>query len=309
MFVTYYHNVIPEQPDDLDKRSSRLSLAMFRKQMQFLRHHFHPMSLAHMVSEARQNRLDPKAVAVTFDDAYKGVLRWASPVLEELEIPATVFVVTDTLKHPFGNLHYEEFEIAVRQTAVERIELPELELSPMKLTTLRGKALFLKKVKPLLKSVSEEKRSALHLLILQRLGESAESLVQPAVNQKLSVHELVSMSQSPLWDVGGHTRSHRVLAQLPPREMESEIEGCLQDLQEHLGVSPAFFAYPYGKPSHIGGSAPAIVERAGFQGAFTTESGSLTSQCRTFAMPRVDFLDLMALQSPELQKEARDFFS
>lgn len=46
-------------------------------------------------SEAVADPPWPRTVAVTFDDGYRSVLELALPVLDELGLPGTVFVVTD----------------------------------------------------------------------------------------------------------------------------------------------------------------------------------------------------------------------
>jgi peptidoglycan/xylan/chitin deacetylase (PgdA/CDA1 family) len=307
MFITYYHNVIEGPVDDLDRRCSRLSVDSFRKQMTFLSENFHPVSLNELLDRSERARLDAKCVAVTFDDAYEGVGTYAAPVLKALEIPATIFVVSRTLEAPDQPLHFEEFELALRQTDVKCIHLPELDLRPLKLTSMRGKALFLKRVKPLLKDVSDQRRQDLHRLIMERLGMGAADLSLTESARKLSPFQLVDMTNSQLWELGGHTRTHRVLSQLSAEEASQEINGCFDELSESMGAPPRYFAYPYGKPKHIGDTHD-IVRDSGFQAALTTSQGSVTSEVDPFRIPRVDFLDLMACQQPALQQKARDFF-
>jgi peptidoglycan/xylan/chitin deacetylase (PgdA/CDA1 family) len=307
VFITYYHNVVEGPIDDLDRRSSRLSVEAFRKQMTFLAEQFRPISLEELLDRARKNRLDPMCVAVTFDDAYEGVGKLAAPILAELGIPATVFVVTETLNNPKRPLHFEEFELALRRTKKGRIEVPELNLQPFKLGSQKGKAMFLKRVKPLLKEVPDQQRQELHRTILQKLEVDPGELKLSRTARKLSPSQLQKMSSTELWEIGGHTRTHRVLSQISIDEARQEIEGCFFDLQESMKTPPRYFAYPYGKPKHTGDTHKIVAESA-FQAALTTSTGSLTPEVDPFRIPRVDFLDLMACQNREIQQKARDFF-
>jgi len=68
----------------------------FRRQMKFVKEHYYPLSLDGFVDSLLQRReLPPRAVVVTFDDGYRENFLHACPVLEELAIPATFFLLSD----------------------------------------------------------------------------------------------------------------------------------------------------------------------------------------------------------------------
>lgn len=88
--VLLYHSVSNEQwffavsPDE------------FRRQMKYLREHFHPISLRTLVDFLTHGApLPARAVVVTFDDGYRDFLANALPVLKEYAIPATVFICAE----------------------------------------------------------------------------------------------------------------------------------------------------------------------------------------------------------------------
>ena len=66
----------------------------FIEQMQTLRKYALPISLSKLVQHLKDGSLPPKSVAVTFDDGYADNLYSAKPILENYEIPATVFICT-----------------------------------------------------------------------------------------------------------------------------------------------------------------------------------------------------------------------
>jgi len=62
---------------------------------------------------------------------------------------------------------------------------------------------------------------------------------------------LMSVEQIRYWaaqgmEFGCHTRTYPVLTALDHREIQREIDGSREDLQQILGVRPASFAFPYG---------------------------------------------------------------
>ena len=72
------------------------------------------------------------------------------------------------------------------------------------------------------------------------------------------------------FELGGHTRTHPVLPELAPEELDREIGGSRSDLAEALGEPPEAFAYPYGRWSDEVAEA---VRRAGFACALTVKAG------------------------------------
>ncbi len=66
----------------------------FRAQMEVLRANYRPVALDDLPEAVRESRSGaPPPVAVTFDDGYHDVVSEALPILEELEVPATLFVL------------------------------------------------------------------------------------------------------------------------------------------------------------------------------------------------------------------------
>lgn len=70
----------------------------------------------------------------------------------------------------------------------------------------------------------------------------------PADGRPISWRALADMSDSGLLTVGSHTHSHALLDRLPPRDAANEIETSNRLIEDHLGYTPAHFAYPKAVP-------------------------------------------------------------
>ena len=86
-------------------------------------------------------------------------------------------------------------------------------------------------------------------------------------------------------EVGSHTITHRPLTKVPADELEEEIAGAAERLEQAGLPHPRVFSYPYGEWS------PAIAEvarAAGYEASFTVEPGIVTGKTDPHALPRVE---------------------
>jgi peptidoglycan/xylan/chitin deacetylase (PgdA/CDA1 family) len=91
-FVLCYHAISHTWPAAL-----AVSPYMFRQQLEtLLRRGYSGVTFTDMV----HGEAPPRAFAVTFDDAYRSVMRNARPVLDDLGVPATVFAPTSMVGKP-----------------------------------------------------------------------------------------------------------------------------------------------------------------------------------------------------------------
>jgi peptidoglycan/xylan/chitin deacetylase (PgdA/CDA1 family)/GT2 family glycosyltransferase len=85
------------------------------------------------------------------------------------------------------------------------------------------------------------------------------------------------------WEMGAHSRTHAHLIGLDPLQLDSEIVGAAEDLEDLKLPAPRMFAYPYGEHSH---RARAAVRRAGYRAGFALTEGASTAD--RFAYPRIE---------------------
>ena len=79
------------------------------------------------------------------------------------------------------------------------------------------------------------------------------------------------MEESGLVSFGAHTMRHPILGYLAdPAEVQQEVGECRRVLEQQLGHPVRTFAYPVGKPEHIGEEGLQAVKEAGYRWALTT---------------------------------------
>jgi peptidoglycan/xylan/chitin deacetylase (PgdA/CDA1 family) len=83
--------------------------------------------------------------------------------------------------------------------------------------------------------------------------------------------------------IGAHSRTHPDLRACGPGELEGEVRGSKEDLEDLLGTPVTSFAYPTGL---INDTVVAAVAAAGFTSAVTTRHGWWRSASHPLLIPR-----------------------
>ena len=87
------------------------------------------------------------------------------------------------------------------------------------------------------------------------------------------------MEESGWVSFGAHTMHHPILSYLTdPQEVQREVRECRDMLEQQLGHPVRTFAYPIGKPEHIGDEVLRIVKMTGYKWALTTIEETNTPQ-------------------------------
>jgi peptidoglycan/xylan/chitin deacetylase (PgdA/CDA1 family) len=189
--------------------------------------------------------------AITFDDGYAGVFEHALPVLVALDLPATVFLVSDAVGQPSG-FWWDQPEIVQSITPDRRQRW---------LTELRGDAEAI---------LSGNMTASTH--------ESPDS------------HRPADWTTIRAWlgtgiEFGVHSATHRALPALSDCELEYEVVASRARLHQATGVWPDFFAYPYGLwDSRVRD----CVHRAGYRAGLTLDYGLNAAVSNPSALRRIN---------------------
>jgi peptidoglycan/xylan/chitin deacetylase (PgdA/CDA1 family) len=222
----------------------------FVEQLRDLRRFAHPICLSDVVEHLKDDSLPEKSVAITFDDGYADNLYTAKPLLEQYEIPATVFISTGYLGREFW---WDELDRLVTnsQTDLGSLSLrvgsawpqwraPRQSDEPVSAPARRAYSHALYRF--LLKLDPHDRDSAMDLIRSWSEGLSPDNSAARAMSEE----ELLRLVDGGLIEVGAHTRNHPVLPQLSAQGQEDEIGASKTDLETILGRKILGFSYPNG---------------------------------------------------------------
>ena len=97
--ILNYHRICPD--NDMSKPNNELvvSTSKFKEQLIFLKKNYNLVSLDNLLDFEKNNKFN---ISITFDDGYKDNLSYALPILNELNVPATIYVITKFFENDFS---------------------------------------------------------------------------------------------------------------------------------------------------------------------------------------------------------------
>lgn len=268
----------------------RASGGDLRQHLLYLRSHYRMMHLEEALEEIYNSNGENKPkrdrrtlLTLTFDDGYYDNYTHAFTLAKELQVPITIFLIPGYIEsgNPFWWLegrhitNLTQIEKVTIEGCTYQLELPE---EREKLVQAIDSHLF--------HATSVAEREAFLENARQALAIPLETKEETAV-RPLTWAEVREMGQSGWVSFGAHTMHHPILAYMTDQEEVSrEVSDCRTILEQQLGYPVRAFAYPVGKPEHIGEQGLQAVRDAGYSWAVTTVNGVSTIQSDPFLLQR-----------------------
>jgi peptidoglycan/xylan/chitin deacetylase (PgdA/CDA1 family) len=256
----------------------------------------------------RERRLQPNAVAITFDDGYACNLLAAAPLLAKHQLPATFFLTAGAIGaarefwwDELARLIFESgattlraeldgrdlsFVFDVQEDAAENFDAA---VGPR---TARETA-YLTLWQALKRREADERSGILDRLWDQCLGRAPSAR---ASHRPMTSSEVETLQRSGIAEIGAHTMTHPALSELDRERQKREI-ALSRDVCEALAGEPVTsFAYPYGD---LDQTSVDLVRETGFDVACTTEPKTVARHSDALRLPRLQVgnWDLRAFSS------------
>lgn len=231
--------------------------------MRYVAENYEPVSVRDVQLYFDEHRpLPPRAVLITFDDAYRDFAEHAWPILKRYHIPVALFVATGYPDQPGKAFWWDRLYAALEQTRVQKVATPFQ--NPLLLATPQQRTRAFKQLRTYVKSLPHEEALAWVDSFCAQL-----EVELPAENPVLGWNDLRRLAAEGV-TLGAHTRTHPMLNRLSLQAVREEVAGSLRDLRDQLGDVMPIFAYPGG------GLTDAVVNVLRDEGvtlAFTTVRG------------------------------------
>jgi peptidoglycan/xylan/chitin deacetylase (PgdA/CDA1 family) len=239
--------------------------------MRYLREHLRPIALNDVITHVEHGTpLPPDSVAVTFDDGFADTYRYAFPVLQRYEIPATVFVSTGYVEsgEPFW---FELASYLVYRLPPQSLELQDGTCLPTG-DSWTARTASLRRVHSILKDLPNAARVQ---LIDDWKHRYANELAHGASlhSRPITWPQIIEMAASGV-AFGSHTVSHPNLTRLTDEDLHRELTDSKLALESKLQKPIDTIAYPIGTPSAFNSRVISAAREHSFKIGLTYVSGA-----------------------------------
>jgi peptidoglycan/xylan/chitin deacetylase (PgdA/CDA1 family) len=270
----------------------------FEAALRFLTTYYTPVRLEDVLTDVGGRGLPPRAVLVTFDDAYASVLEVAAPLCRKYGVPAVYFVnaaflnnqrlAADNLVCYVANLQgLETINAAVR--TVGRTEFSELHSLSEVFSSF-------------FPSITLAEREAF-LEALRHLARISERQLAEESALYLTTQQLRALASFD-FEIGNHTYSHVHCRRLSREEFGQEIDRNKTELEALSGAKVQSFSQPYGSSKDLTAELTSHLKGSRHEAVFLSESVANLRGADLFRLDRVNpcvqgddtfFLDLEVL--------------
>jgi lipid II:glycine glycyltransferase (peptidoglycan interpeptide bridge formation enzyme)/peptidoglycan/xylan/chitin deacetylase (PgdA/CDA1 family) len=276
-----FHNISATDSPFTRGMSVSITPRKFEAALRFFTTHYTPVRLQDVLTDSDGRGLPPRAVLVTFDDAYASVAEWAAPLCRQFGVPAVFFVnaafldnqrlAPDNLVCYVANmLGMETIRAAAR--AVRGNETPELHSLSEVFTSF-------------FPAISLAEREAF-LEALRQLAGINESRMAEEAGLYLTTGQLRSLA-SFNFEIGNHTYTHVHCRSLSREEFGPQVDRNKAELEAVSGTKVRSFSQPYGSSTDLTSDLAEHLERSGHKAVFLSESVANPRGADPFHLDRV----------------------
>lgn len=257
LLVLMYHRILPATDERalIEEPGMIVTPESFRLHVNILSQYFDIIHLSDWTRYKRDHdECSKRACAITFDDGWVDNYEFAFPILQKMQIPATIFLVSDFV----GTDQIFWPERLARTVTTIAQDMPA-QWSHPSLEWLKGAATSYQfgispPTQEQLTELIAHVKSLTDDEILSCLDKVSEELNLPAKQLQpalLSWEQLSEMTCSGLVETGSHTCHHIRLTDSTPEEVaEKEIISSKKLIEKNTGQIVNTFCFPNGDYSH-----------------------------------------------------------
>jgi len=282
--ILMFHGFASGEQQAFEKMEHKhLDVKKWRTFAHWLSSNHRVLPLGEAISFLEQGKsLPDHAMCLTIDDGFRSTHDLAFPILQELQLPASIYLATafvdekkpiwvDRVSYCLAKAGKSNAELRAAKNALKNRNQDNIEAAVSELENQSGFAMPSRVDAPLL----------------------------PDTQRSLDWDQITKMRDSGLVEFGSHTHTHRILGRCSSEVILHELRKSKSIIEEHLGGNCDLFCYPNGTPGDFTNLTEAIVRETGHRASLTTKPGWNAYNASPFALRRLgvdNSLDLTRLK-------------
>lgn len=276
-----FHNIaVTTSPFTAGTRVS-ITPRSFEAALRFLTTHYSPVRLEDVVTNCDGKGLPPRALLVTFDDAYASVAELAAPLCRQFGVPAVFFVNAGFLDNQ--RLAPDNLVCYVANVlGMETINAAVHDIPGKESLKLRSLAEVFSMLFPEI-SLSERE---IFLEALRQRGGISEARIARQAGLYLSSKQLGDLASCD-FEIGNHTYTHTHCRTFSAQDYASEVDRNKSALESLSGAKVRSFSLPYGSSRDLTHELARHLNRSGHKAIFLSESVANPKAPNLFHLDRI----------------------
>lgn len=267
--ILMYHGIIKKPLDVRDW--CFLDESSFIKQAKFLKQHFDIISLSEAVDLIKNRKITGTKVVITFDDGFQNNYDVAFKILSDLELPATIFIVSG-LVNTTKSIWYCLLNHAISET---RKKLLSWDDERFDLSDTESKSRSSSALQTMLKRYPQNQLIIYLNGILEDLEFDILDDFEPGSPYRiLDTRSIKDMVSSNIIEFGAHTESHSILSLISRESQKSEIRRSIDFVSDVTGNTCKFFSYPNGQIEDYDNHTINILKQSNIIASVTAQAGN-----------------------------------
>jgi peptidoglycan/xylan/chitin deacetylase (PgdA/CDA1 family) len=239
LLIPVYHSVVDEVPEHLKYLYLAVTEEEFRRDLEILLKHYHPISLEELIEIKKTDKTPDKPVFhLTFDGGLSEFYTTVAPILQQKGVPTTCFlnnafidnhemffrfkasVLIDYLHHqPMGSPSWEKYHQWANENGLGTIYYRKVLLS------------------------LDYNESATIEALAKRLSYDFTDYLKKQKPYMTSdeINELIGKG----FTFGAHTSDHVRLSELPENEQVEEVKKSIDDIANRFNLKYKVFSFPF----------------------------------------------------------------
>jgi peptidoglycan/xylan/chitin deacetylase (PgdA/CDA1 family) len=286
-FVIYlFHGVIDRNSSQVRNYTHKHILSEhFSAIIQKLCSSGNPVSMPDIVAaKLGKYELPKKSFAITFDDGFENNYSIAAPILRSLKVPATIYITTGFIES--NSLSWiDMIEFAVDHTKNVFCKIPDSD-EIMELSTPEQKINLLNFIRLTVKNNHDIDPYVFASDFCKSLGID-KITPDPLLDNKMNWKQIRELHADPLFTIGGHSHTHKILSYLDQKDLEEEISISMNLLKKYLGCNITHYSYPEGLSNCYSNDVIDELKKVGIVCSPTAEPGINSINDDLFRLKRI----------------------
>lgn len=276
-----FHNISAAQSPFTAGIRVNVTPKRFEAALRALTANYAPVRLEDVLTNGDGHGLPPRALLVTFDDAYASVAEWAGPLCRRYGVPAVFFVnaafVDNQRLAPDNLVCYVANVLGMEKINSAAQAIPGFEsLELHSLAEVFG---------VLFQTISLNEREVF-LNALRKYSGIDECRMAKDANLYLTGKQLQNLTSID-FEIGNHTYTHTHCRCLSQQEFVSEVDRNKRELEALTGTAIRSFSVPYGSSKDLTPQLADHLKRTGHETVFLSESVANPREPDLFHLDRV----------------------